>query len=238
MTYRHGPAKCQHGKYNFVVVTPPVTWDKAEEVCHLNGYHLAKINDKNIHAALRMLRVAEYDAAWVKSYMGHGCGKDAAVVLRPGKTICTKRGGKKQVRPTTVKIMQKLKAGKCHKKYAVLCQSKKPCPDTNSCLLTEKRPKNCGGKETELCMISKSGEKLCKKACPVESSSTDSYDDSDSTDSTMVEVKVHKGYGKHRQQQKQHPKKQQQRQKTCKKEQQYGKKGLAKKQLASGKSKY
>jgi hypothetical protein len=179
-----------------------VTWDKAEDVCCLNGYHLAKVNEKNLHDALKMLRVANYDAAWIKSYMGHGCDKDAAVVLRPGKVICTKHG--KKVKPTTVKIMQRLKAGKCHKKYAVLCQSKKPCPDTNSCLLSDKRPKKCDDKQkSEICTLSKTGEKVCKKVCPTESTESFSSDcTTSSTDSTVVEVKVSKGHKRRHHQEK------------------------------------
>lgn len=128
--------------HNFVVVTPPVGWAHAEQVCHLNGYHLAQINCENLNEAVDMVRIADYKAVWIQSYMGHGLGKNAAVVLRPGRF--DKKG--KQIKPTTVKIMKALKALKCRKQYPVLCQSFKPCPETESKVYAKKAMKQIGSK--------------------------------------------------------------------------------------------
>jgi hypothetical protein len=150
---------------HFVIITPPVTWKSAKDVCEMNGYTLAKLNEQNLQIAVNFVNSAKHSRVWIESYMGHGEGDNAAVMLRPSKN---------PPKPSTIKIMRNSKAAQCNKIYPVLCVATRKCPPSESsssrthkkCKKEKKGKKKCPGnvEKSSSKKETTSNEKSSKKA--------------------------------------------------------------------------
>lgn len=175
---------------HFVIITPAVTWKSAKDVCEMNGYSLAKLNEQNLQIAVNFVNSAKHSRVWIESYMGHGEGDIAAVMLRPSKN---------PPKPSTIKIMRDSKAAQCKKVYPVLCVATRKCPPSESfssrphkkCKTEKKEKKKCPRKaeksssKKESTTKEKSSKKASDPPCGYYASSSSSSSSSSSLSDSL-----------------------------------------------------